>query len=120
MRNKHNVPEPTYMLYKYPGEKFLHGDYFSTKIVKESELPEALDGEWFLNSKEAKESNSPKEEIVSNVAEAEVDQNADENRSDDVVSEETKLKPSEALDGESVSNQVHTKKRGGRKINADK
>lgn len=116
MTNKQNVPEATYMLYKYPGDKFLHGDYFSTKIVKESELPEALDEEWFLTSKEAKESNPPKEDAT----EAEIDQNDDENKSNEAVSEATESELPEAADEESVPDKGHTKKRGGRKRNADK
>ena len=51
------IPEPTHMLYKQPGDKFLHGDYFTTTIVKESDLTEYLSHGWFKTSTEAKNKN---------------------------------------------------------------
>ena len=68
------IPEPTHMLYKQAGDKFLHGDYFSTKVVKQSELDSALSDGWFKTSTEAKNKNcegsiSLSEELVGKIQE---------------------------------------------------
>lgn len=47
---------PTRMLYKYPGEHFLNGDYFDYIIVPESETETMLDCGWFLTTLDAKAS----------------------------------------------------------------
>ena len=62
------------MLYKQPGDNFLHGDHFSTKVVKESEIDSALSDGWFKTSTEAKNKNfeesiSLSEELVGKIQE---------------------------------------------------
>lgn len=113
MINKNNIPEPTYMLYRYPGDKFIHGDYFSTKIVKESELSVALDGEWFLTSAESKGAINNKKDtevIIENKEEFKNEKEHSEQEGHD------KEKGSEHIDEEEkeVLNASNVKNRRGR------
>lgn len=53
---------PTRMLYRYPGEHFLNGDYFDYIIVPESETESMLDCGWYLTTQDAKDAHDQQDD----------------------------------------------------------